>query len=85
MKVPQISLLEWQKRYSTEKACAFMLAKYRWPNGFICPKCGHDSSYYIASRKVYQCCRCRNQVHPTTGCAVVSTFFQRFCFIAIIR
>jgi len=73
MKMPQISLLEWQKRYGTEKACASMLAKYRWPNGFICPKCGHDSSYYIASRKVYQCCRCRNQVSVTAGTLFHST------------
>jgi len=73
MKMPKISLLQWQKRYGTEKACASTLAKYRWPNGFICPKCGHDSSYYIASRKVYQCCRCRNQVSVTAGTLFHST------------
>jgi hypothetical protein len=37
MKMPQISLLEWQKKYSTEKACAAAIARYRWPNGFMCP------------------------------------------------
>ena len=40
MKMPQVSLLEWQKQYGTEKACAAAIAKYRWPNGFMCPKCG---------------------------------------------
>ena len=44
MRMPEISLLEWQKRYGTEKACAAALAKYRWPQGFICAKCGHNSS-----------------------------------------
>ena len=73
MKMPGISLLEWQKRYGTEKACASALAKYRWPNGFVCPKCSHDSSYYIASRKVYQCTRCRNQVSVTAGTLFHST------------
>ncbi len=73
MKMPQISLLEWQKRYGTEKACASTLAKYRWPDGFICPKCGHDSSYYISSRKVYQCARCRNQKSVTAGTLFHST------------
>ena len=33
MRMPKISLLQWQKRYGTEKACISMLAKYRWPNG----------------------------------------------------
>jgi hypothetical protein len=69
----KISLLQGQQRDDTEKACASKLAKYRWPNGFICPKCGHDSSYYIASRKVYQCCRCRNQVSVTAGTLFHST------------
>jgi len=73
MKMPKISLLQWQKRYGTEKACASTLAKYRWPNGFICSKCGHDSSYYIASRKVYQCCRCRHQGSVTSGTLFHST------------
>jgi len=33
MKMPKIGLLQWQKRYGTEKACAFTLTRYRWPNG----------------------------------------------------
>jgi len=33
MRMPKISLLQWQKRYGTEKACISMLAKYRLPNG----------------------------------------------------
>ncbi len=31
MKMQKISLIESQKRYGTEKACAATLAKYRWP------------------------------------------------------
>jgi len=33
MRMPKISLLQWQKRYGAEKACISTLAKYRWPNG----------------------------------------------------
>jgi len=73
MKMPRISLIEWQKRYGTEKACAAMLAKYRWPQGFICPKCGHDSSWYITTRKVYQCTKCQHQVSVTAGTLFHST------------
>ena len=30
MEMPKISLLQWQKRYGTEKACVSTLTKYRW-------------------------------------------------------
>ena len=35
MKMPQVSLLEWQKKYGTEKACAAAIARYRWPNFYV--------------------------------------------------
>jgi transposase-like protein len=73
MKMPELSLLEWQKRYGTEKACAAAIAKYRWPKGFICPKCGNDSAWYITTRKVYQCSSCRHQVSVTAGTLFHST------------
>jgi transposase-like protein len=73
MKMPEISLLEWQKRYGTEKACAAAIAKYRWPQGFICPRCGNDSAWYITTRRVYQCCSCRHQVSVTAGTLFHST------------
>lgn len=65
MKMPEISLLEWQKRYGTERACAKQLAKVRWPNGFQCPACGFTKAYYITTRKLYQCSQCRHQVSVT--------------------
>lgn len=73
MKMPQMSLLEWQKRYGTEKACAAAIAKYRWPNGFICVKCGHEAYWFIKTRKVYQCRQCRHQVSVTAGTLFHST------------
>jgi transposase-like protein len=73
MKMPQISLLEWQKKYGTEKACADAIAKYRWPNGFMCPRCGHDTTWFIKSRKIYQCTNCKAQVSVTAGTLFHST------------
>lgn len=67
MKMPTISLLEWQQRYGTEKACAATLAKYRWTKGFLCPKCGNDSAWFITTRKLYQCSKCKHQVSITAG------------------
>jgi len=30
------------------------LIRYRWPDGFICPQCGHDRGYFIGGRHIYQ-------------------------------
>jgi transposase-like protein len=73
MKTPKISLLQWQKRFGTEKACAATLFKFRWPQGFMCPRCGNDSTYFITTRKVHQCCRCKHQVSVTAGTLLHST------------
>jgi transposase-like protein len=73
MKTSEVSLLEWQKRYGTEKACAATLVKYRWPNGFICPECGHDHAYYLKKRKLYECGHCHYQVSVTADTIFHST------------
>lgn len=73
MQTAEISLLEWQKRYGTEKACAAALARYRWSDGFYCPKCGHDAAYYLEKRKVYQCVKCRHHTSVTAGTLFHST------------
>jgi len=73
MNMPPMSLLEWQKRFGTEKACAAAIARFRWPKGFVCPTCGHDSAWFITTRKVYQCCRCRHQASATAGTLFHST------------
>lgn len=65
MKMPTISLLEWQKRFRTEKACIRTLEKVRWPQGFQCPVCGSQKYSFIATRKLYQCSKCRHQVSVT--------------------
>lgn len=65
MKMPVITLVEWQKRFGTERACAKVLAHVRWPQGFQCPACGSKQCRFIATRKLYQCSSCRHQVSVT--------------------
>ena len=65
MRMPEISLIEWQKRFGTERTCAQTLAKVRWPQGFQCPACGGKKAYSIATRHLYQCAHCRHQVSLT--------------------
>ena len=47
MRELETNLLDWQKRYGTEEACAQALTQQRWPEGFRCPRCGHDHGYVI--------------------------------------
>jgi transposase-like protein len=65
MQMPEVSLIEWQKRFGTEHACAQALVKVRWPNGFQCPACGGIKAYHVTSRHLYQCTQCRHQVSIT--------------------
>jgi transposase-like protein len=67
MKMPTISLVEWQKKFGNEKACTKVLAKVRWSQGFQCPMCGSQNYSFIMTRKLYQCSLCRHQVSVTSG------------------
>lgn len=73
MKMPQISLIEWQRRFGTEKGCIEELRKVRWPHGFICPVCGSRDYSYISSRRIYECSECHHQTSITSGTIFHST------------
>lgn len=73
MKMPEMSLIEWQQRFGTEEACFDALFRVRWPDGFICPKCGTRKYSYIKPRHIYQCCNCHHQASITSGTIFHST------------
>jgi transposase-like protein/ribosomal protein L37E len=62
-----ISLDEFNNLYGTDEKCRDFLLKQRFPNGFICPKCGHTHAYFIKTRDVQKCAKCGFQVSPTAG------------------
>ncbi len=67
MKRKSFSLFEFNKRYRTERDCLDVIEKVRWPNGFICPKCGHDEGYRLHVRRVIECAVCKYQSSITAG------------------
>lgn len=73
MKMPKVSLLDWQKRFETERACIETLIKVRWPNGFVCADCGSRKYSFIVTRKSYQCSHCHHQTSATSGTIFHST------------
>jgi hypothetical protein len=52
-----LSLGAFLRQYGTEAHCREVLARWRWPGGFICPECGHKGHCVVGPRKLYQCNR----------------------------
>ena len=44
------SLIEFQRRFPDERACAEYLAGVRWPDGFRCPSCGQGKGWELSSK-----------------------------------
>jgi len=58
--------VEFDRRFCSEQACLEYLFQLRWPEGFICSRCGHKESWRSA-RGLYMCCRCEYQQSITAG------------------
>src|SRR5437762_9500926 len=43
------------RRFSDEQVCVDTVAKLRWPDGPVCPKCGGKDHYYLATQKRWKC------------------------------
>lgn len=64
--------LEFDHRFSHEQACLEYLFQLRWPEGFICPNCGHTECWK-STRGLYLCQKCRRQQSVTAGTIFHST------------
>jgi len=68
-----LSVTKFLAQYGDETKCYQALFKFRWPNGFVCPQCGHTRHCCIASRKVMQCNSCHAQTSLIAGTIFAST------------
>ena len=62
-----LSLQNFFKQFGTEEQCRTALVQWRWPQGFVCPKCGHQKYCQLRNRKLFQCSKCRHQSSLTSG------------------
>jgi transposase-like protein len=62
-----LSLPEFLSQFGTEEQCRQALIRWRWPNGFVCPECGHTEHCEIRERGLYQCTHCHRQTSVTSG------------------
>lgn len=61
------TLRQFQSDFATEEACERYLAACRWPEGFVCPRCGDRRAYDLVNQRRWQCAGCRYQVSLTAG------------------
>ena len=62
------SLLEFQRRFPDDAACAAYLIAARWPDGFVCPACGGVKGWGLATKaSTFECAACHRQTSVTAG------------------
>ena len=66
-----LSDISYMETYGSEEKCVEHVKNAKWPNGFICPKCGYDKACSLTKRKIYQCNKCHKQTSLIAG-----TIFQ---------
>ena len=61
---------EFTTKFATEEECREYLYKLRFPNGFVCPKCGNLKSWPVY-KTLFECSKCGHQTSVIAG-----TIFQ---------
>jgi transposase-like protein len=64
------TILEFEQRFATDAACRAYLMALRWPEGFVCPRCGGCKAWPTVHDR-WVCAACRHQATVTAG-----TIFQ---------
>jgi hypothetical protein len=63
----EISLLDFQSKFSTEQICWDYLIKIRWPDGVKCSHCADSKLDFMQTRKIFECRQCHTQISATAG------------------
>ncbi len=62
---------EFRSWFGTDADCLDYLDWLRWPDGFVCPECGHHGGWRVADGR-YKCASCGSRTSVTAG-----TLFDR--------
>ena len=66
-RVRGLSEAQFREAYGTEEQCRAVVEELRWPEGFVCPRCGGCEGKWLSTRPKLQCRACRHQVSLTAG------------------
>jgi transposase-like protein len=61
------NLLEAVRYFSDLDVCTDFVAKLRWPNGPMCPRCDSLDHSYISTRRLWKCKACKKQYSVKLG------------------
>lgn len=61
------TILEFNQWFPDEESCLKFLIQSRWPDGFVCPRCGFNGYYWIPTRRLLECKQCSYQASVTAG------------------
>jgi transposase-like protein len=67
MKEQPMTLQQAIRFFGDEQVCINTVAKMRWPNGPVCPACGHTKHYYLKTQKRWKCRDCHKQFSVKLG------------------
>jgi transposase-like protein len=67
------TLIEFMEHYPTEDDCRRAIFEHRWPEGFVCVRCGHSHAWYLRGRGLYECAGCHYQASLTAGTVFART------------
>jgi transposase-like protein len=68
-----LSEARFAELYGSEDRCREAVFGWRWPHGFVCPRCGGQHHCVIKTRALYQCTSCRHQTSVIAGTIFAST------------
>ena len=68
-----LSMSEFIKQYGTQAQCEAALAAWRWPNGFVCPRCSSTDHAVVGRRRLYECHDCQLQTSLKSGTVFAKT------------
>lgn len=66
------TLLELERRFADDAPCREYLSALRWPEGFVCPRCGGRSAWPM-HLGLWLCGGCRHQTSVTAGTILQDT------------
>jgi transposase-like protein len=66
---PGLSMPEFFDRYGAPERCEALVRAWRWPQGFVCPRCegSWHSEFRRQARLYFQCSACRYQCSLVSG------------------
>lgn len=69
------SMLDFQRMFPSEAACADYMERVRWPDGFVCPSCRAKGEPYrfAAHPAILECRSCKKETSLTAGTVMHKT------------